>query len=419
MKFKTVAEAFNFYRNYTNEQIEKRAQEVQGMIETDPDVDIQALNIELTGLKEAKDNNAENEARAKDQDAEKRSMNILASMNIQKPAGKDFSGMDPADSAEYRSAFFKTVLGKGNLTADEKKAFDLVSAEAEKRADVYTTSTEAAVVLPTQTLNEIVKKARTMGGLISECRAFSVPAKISVPVATPVSAADWHTEGASVDSEAVEPIAVVFDGYEIVKVLSISAKVRKMSIAAFESYLVDELTASVMATIENALVNGTGSGQGTGILPGITWVTSGTGKNTVVADAAGITYADILETIALLKRGYAAGAKFAMNNATLYRSIYGLVDGNERPIFIVDAQGEKVGKILGFDVVIDDNIPDDTVLFGNFAQYMAYNMPEGVVVESSDQSSFRKALIDFRALAIADCKPIVPEAFVKLIIAEG
>ena len=41
-------------------------------------------------------------------------------------------------------------------------------------------------------------------------------------------------------------------------------------------------------------------------------------------------------------------------------------------------------------------------------------MPEGITIEASRESSFKKGVIDYRALAIADCKPIVSEAFVKL-----
>jgi len=103
-----------------------------------------------------------------------------------------------------------------------------------------------------------------------------------------------------------------------------------------------------------------------------------------------------------------------MNNATLYNVFYGMTDTTERPVFIADPKAEGVGKILGHEIIIDDNIADNVVYFGNFAKYMAYNMPEGIAVEVSRESSFRKGLIDYRALAIADCKPIVTEAFVKL-----
>ena len=184
-----------------------------------------------------------------------------------------------------------------------------------------------------------------------------------------------------------------------------------MSVPAFEAYLTDELTACVMETIADALVNGTGSAQGSG-LETITWT-----KNTnavEVAKTGTLAYADVVNAVAMLPRGYAAGAKFAMNNATLYRAFYGMVDSNGRPVFIADPKAENIGKILGYEVIVDDNIADNDVYFGNFSKYLAYNLPEGIVIDVSRESGFRKGVIDYRALAIADTKPIVSEAFVKI-----
>lgn len=403
MRFKTVAEAFNFYRTKEVAEMERRAQEIGHIIDTDENADIEALNIELKGIKEAKEN------------AELRGTNptqgltVLTGMNTV-PQNKKTFGEDVLATPEYRSAFFKSLLGH-TMTETEKAAFDAGMKQSEKRADAFTSSTDAVALIPTQTLNEVIKKARTMGGLLAECRSFALPTKISIPVGTPSNKATWHTEGAAVDVEKVTPTAVSFDGYEIIKIFSISAKTRRMSIAAFEAYLVEELTACVMECINDALINGTGEEQGTGLITGITWDTSNT---VTVAKGSAITYADVTKTIALLKRGYANGAKWVMNNATLYNDFYGMVDANKRPIFIADPQGEKIGKLLGFEVVIDDNMPVDTAILGNYGAYMGYNMPEGIAVEVSRESSFRKGLIDYRALAIADCKPIVEEAFVKL-----
>ena len=402
MNFKTVAEAFNFYRTKTVEEMEKRAQEIGAEIDKNPDADIAALNIELSGIKEARENL---EARSN----AAQTLNFLTGMRTE-PATRTF-GADVYDTEEYRSAFYKNLLGQ-TMTETEKAAFDAGMKQAEKRTDAFTSSTDAVAVIPTATLNEIVVKARTQGGLLAECRSFSLPTTISIPIATPGNAAAWHTEGAAVDGEKVTPTAITFDGYEIIKVFAISAKARRMSIAAFESYLVQELTACVMQTIAEALINGTGSNQGTGLETGITWTAGG--NMVQVAASKDIAYTDVVAAIAMLKRGYAAGAKWAMNNATLYNVFYGMLDGNKRPIFIADPKAESVGKILGHEVVIDDNIADNAVYFGNFAQYMGYNMPEGIAIEVSRESSFRKGLIDYRALAIADCKPIVTEAFVKL-----
>lgn len=405
MKFKNVAEAFNHYRNCSLAEIEKRAAEIGQLIDTDPNADIASLNIELDGLKEAKAN------------IEQRSQNPgtgfkpITGASFEPRASHEATDGDVFASAEYRSAFFKNLLGQ-QLTAHEeaafKRAMDIV--KAEKRADQFNTVTSAAAVLPTQTLNEVIKKARTMGGLLPVCRSFNLPTKISVPVGTPATKAAWHTEGAAVESEKNTTVAVSFNGYEIIKVFSISAAAKRMSIAAFESYIVDELNACVMECIADSLVNGTGEGQGTG-LESITWTKD---TNAVEYTKGSIpTYADFVKTMALLKRGYNAGAKWAMNNATLYTHVYGIVDQNKRPIFIADPKNESIGYILGREVVIDDNIADGDIYLGNF-NYMGYNLAEGIVIEVSRESSFKSGLIDYRAMAIADCKPIVTEAFVKL-----
>lgn len=403
MKFNTVSEAFNYYRTQSVEDMQKRAAAIGKEIESNADADVEALNIELKGIKEARDN-AETRSEAK------RTLSFFEGGDM-KPQKRDFDAETVLDTEEYRSAFFKTMLGQ-KLSEVEKRAFDVAT---ETRADAYNTSSNSAAVLPTHTLNEIIKKARTMGGLLGEIRAFNMPTKISIPIGTPSTKAAWHTEAASVDSENVTVAAVSFDGYEIMKVFSISEKARKMSIAAFESYLVEELRACVLETIADAIVNGTGSSQGTGLEAGITWATSGTGKNHVqIAASASFTYAKVVEFVALLKRGYAAGAKMAMNNATLYNVFYSILDTANRPIFIADPKDESIGKVLGFPVVIDDNIADNTVYLGNFGKYYGYNMPEGITIESSRESSFKKGVVDYRAMAIADCKPLVTEAFVKL-----
>ena len=401
MKFKTVAEAFNHYRTMDVADMEKRAKEIDTIITTDASADIEALNIELRGIKEAREN-------AELRNDMGQTLNLITGTK-KEPKAKTF-GADVLDTAEYRNAFYKSLLGQ-KLTPVETAAFEAAKAETEKRADAFSSSTNTAAVLPTATLNEIISKARTMGGLLAECRAFNVPTKIAIPVGTPATKAAWHTEGAAVETEKPTIASVTFDGYEILKIFSISAKVRTMSIAAFEAYLVQELTACVMECIADALVNGTGSGQGTG-LESITWTDK---TNAVkIATSASMTYADVVTLVGLLPRGYSQGAKFAMNNATLYNQFYGMVDANKRPIFVADPKTDNVGKILGFEVVIDDNIANNDVYFGNYAKYMGYNMPDGIVIETSRDSGFRKGLIDYRAMAIADCKPIVAEAFVKM-----
>lgn len=413
MKFKTIAEAYNFYKTKTAAEIEQRAAEIKNLVNTDANADIEALNIEAEGMEQAM-----NEIRSQEgaQGAEFRGFHFVGGASFETRGSQEATEGDVFASVEYRNAFYKQLMGQ-QLTQAEKAAFERAQAtvKAENRAAAFNTVTESAAVVPTHTLNEIVKKARTIGGILPHCRGFNMPAKIAIPVGTPGTKAAWHTEGAAVDSEKHVPVNVTFDGYEIIKIFSMSAATKTMSIAAFEAYLVDELTACVMETIADAIWNGTGSGQGTGLLKGVTFNASNKNLVTGSGTSGAITYGDVVKVVAALKRGYSAGAKWAMNNATLYNVFYGMVDANKRPVFIADPKSENIGKILGFEVVVDDNLADNEIYFGNF-HYMGYNMPQGIVIEVSRESSFKSGLIDYRALAIADCKPIVSEAFVKLTV---
>lgn len=399
--FNTVQEAFNHYRNSSLEEIEKRAAQIKGTIDNDPNADVTKLNIEIEGLNQAKQN-----IQDKSNDAtEQRSFNPITNMNFTRQ--NEVPKENIFGSNEYRSAFFKTMLGQ-KLSDVEQRTFNraMEQQDIEHRADSFASSSNSSAVLPEQTLNEVIKKARTQGGLIAHVRNFNMPTKIRIPIGTPTDRAMWHTEGEYVEAEKPDTAFVQFEGNEILKVFSISVKAKTMSISAFESYLVEELTNAVVETIDYALINGTGVNQGEGILTGIKWNAANS------FDMTG-AYTDFTKALALLKRGYSAGAKFAMSNATLYNTVYSVMDNNNRPIFITDAQNETVGHILGKEVIIDDNIEDGTIILGDF-NYMGYNLPEGVMLEQSRESSFRSGLVDYRAMAIADTRVLVDEAFVKL-----
>ena len=401
MKFENVAQAFNFYNQRTIAQIEKRAAEIETELSADG-ADVKSLNIELEGMKAAKENIEE--AQGSLNNAKTTLLNLIETADTESATPLDEEKV--LSSEEYRTAFYKTLQGK-KLNSVETRAMKIARAKFEKRAGEFNTSTNSAAIIPTETLNEIISKARTQGGLLAECRMFSVPSNVAIPVATPKSAAQWHVEGAEVDTEKIDLTdSVTFSGNEIIKVFSISLKVQAMAISAFEAYLTEELTNCVMSTIETALVSGTGNGQGTGIMSVFD------SSNTITLNHLP-TYQNFTATVAQLERGYANGAKFAMNNRTLWTNCYSLQDGNQRPIFIQDLQNEGIGKILGFPVVIDDNLPDGVILFGNFS-FLGCNMPSGIVVETSRESSFKRGLIDYRAICLADTKPLLKDAFVKM-----
>ncbi|MFW3479655.1 phage major capsid protein [Aerococcus urinaeequi] len=408
MNFETTQEAFNYWNGKTIEEIETRASEIKLMVETDPEADISVLSVEVDGLKQAKENK---EAKVDEQEERSRLSSILNFNPITGTSAnkgeKETMNENVIATPEYRSAFLKTMLGR-ELNKDEQRAMNQM--QMEQRA--ANTSSDVGAVLPTETLNEVIRKARDEGGLLAEARSFNMPANIALPIGNALSKAEWHTEGTTVEGEQAQLTSVKFENNELVKVFSISNKVAKTSISAFEQYITDELVASIMEALGQSLASGNGTaGQGQG-LGGVTIT------NTATLSATP-KYTEFTAAIAQLKRGYAKGAKFAMNNATLFNKVYGVVDNNNRPIFIQDAQNEAVGKILGYPVVIDDFIEDDVIYFGNFSQHLGYNLVDGISLEKSTESSFKQNLVDYKASAVADTKVILPEAFVKLSVPQG
>jgi HK97 family phage major capsid protein len=366
-----------------------------------------ALNIEISGLMQAKANIQEKQAGNAGPE-QRNEWNPITGMNFNQAAAHQPEG-DIFASAEYLSAFYKNLLGQ-TMTEAETRAYN--TAKAEKRADAFNTLTSSAAVVPTETLNEVVSTARPQGGLWNVVRHFNVPANLAVPVGTPTDPAAWHVEGAPVERREAVTHNVKFSAFELIKILSMSAAAKRMTIPAFEGYITQELSASVTEAMNAAIVNGTGTGQPQGLLTGITW----NDANTVTGATADTIADDVLKAIAKLKAGYANGAKFAMSNATLFNRVYPAKTNDGAFILMPDVQNGSVRRLFGFEIVVDDNIPADTIIFGNF-WYDGVNMPEGIAIETSRESGFANGLIDYRALTIADGKVIVPEAFVKLTLA--
>lgn len=105
--FNTVQEAFNHYRDKSLSELETRAAEIKGTIDTDPEADVMKLNIEIEGLNQAKEN-----IKDKEQDKEKGSDDNVENRSYNPITGQQFKGQNevPKDnifgSNEYRSAFF-------------------------------------------------------------------------------------------------------------------------------------------------------------------------------------------------------------------------------------------------------------------------------------------------------------------------
>ena len=387
-------------------EIDARLAEIRTAIQA-PDADLNALQTEMNSLLEER-------ARVIAAAEQRRSMlDAIANgtaQGITPPAGNP-EGNQPREernvlaTPEYRSAFLRSLMGLP-LNAAERAAME----EAEQRAALTSASNSAGAAIPTETQNEVIRRLQQTAPLIGEITLFNIPGNITIAAesATTTDGA-YHAEGADTSEASDHLIEVNLTGFEAIKLLSISAKVKYMTINAFEAWLIDNLTDGIAYLIENWIVNGTGTNQATGINAAATW-TAGTNK--IKTAGATPTYAEVCSLISLLPGVYDRNAKFIMSKKTLWQKFMPIRDDGKAPI----VKGEGAGQfyIMGYPVLLTDKVSTlGDAFFGDLKTYYG-NFAENITVDKSEHSSFRKNLTDYRGTAIFDGKPAVGEAFVKM-----
>lgn len=299
---------------------------------------------------------------------------------------------DPFGTPEYRSAWLKN-LRRIPLT------------DAEKRAYANASGTGAEVV-PTQTANEIISKVKKLAPMLNEVTLLHVKGAVKFVVEGTNNDAAIHTENAAITPAADTLTTVTLSGYEIVKLVQISDTVMTMSIAAFESWIVDMLAEAIARKVEDFFINGTGTSQPKGIDKANTWDAT---NSVSVGASASLTAANVQTLIGLLNAGYDRNAKFVMSKRTLFTDFMPLQDTSKN--HIVTVQGNSY-FVYGYPVLLSDYVKEHEAFLGDFKKVCA-NLAESINVKNAydiDTNSYK-----YSGIAIFDCTPAIGEAFVKLV----
>lgn len=374
-------------------EIETRMAEIKDLLSSNKEVDITALETEVRDLKSEL---AEIELREKrNKIASEIEAGKVETRKIEKPKEENSMEVKGIDSAEYRSAFLKYLQGKP-LTDVEKREFTLVP-------------NTAAAVVPTMTADKIFDNMTKIAPMLNEIELLRVAGNLTFSVQGTRNAAAVHAEGVGVVPAADTMVAVTLSGFEFMKVIRISATIQAMGIDAFETWITKILGEDIAVVIDNEIING---GNVTGnIAAAQVWV-NGVNQITYVP-ANGLAYSDITNLIALLPSAFDANAKFVMRKSTFYQQVIGMVDANGNPIAVPDIASPGRYSILGYPVLIDDNVLANEAYLGDYKQVVG-NLSSDIQIARSTESGFLNNSIDFRGTAIFDCDIAQPTAIVKL-----
>lgn len=370
--------------------IEARFAEIDAELEN-KDADRAALKAEVEQLNERK---AELRKLAEERKAEAAKATsegeVVKTFKEEREMEKTFK----PDTTEYRDAYLKNLMG--------------LPMEMEER----TALTNAASVIPTETLNKIYGKLEE-NPLIGELDALRIPGYVSVPVATTVNDASWLPIGsASTDSADVVGY-IALSAKKLIKTIEITADIRAMSIPAFQDWLVNKLAQKMEAAICAAVVNGAGSAT----------VPEGIGQGGILASTA-IT-ASTVEAFAGLMAdvgtAYHRSAVWIMSPSTFFEKVLPMAN---------DVNGVVVMngldyRLLGHRVILDNNTDSTTfkngstaetvsanhVIFGSLRDGYVFNYGEGIAIEADQSVAFRSGSTVYRAMALCDGAVVDKEAF--------
>lgn len=378
------------------QEINARKAELRSMLEGSGEVDLDAIEKELRDL--------DTEFKG----LEKRKATIdginagtIPAVEIPNPVTARSADTFDQDK-EYRSAWLKTLQGKA-LTDNEQRA--------------YSTATNSALpAIPESTANEIIKKMYEVAPILQRCKIFHVPGNFKFAVEGANADAAIHQENAAITVAADNLGSVSLTGYEIVKLVKASRATVNMTIAAFESYIVEIIAEAIARKIENFIFVGTGSNQPGGVAQG------GKGNNGAytagvdMVETAAVTEANITSVYGMLASGYERNAVWAMSKATFFADYYALMNKSKNNL-IEFANGKYY--IMGCEVYFTGSLAAGVSYLGDFS-YIVGNYSQDIVVVKSEHSGLATNSVDYLGSCVFDSKAIAGlGAFVKLVKKAG
>ena len=300
-----------------------------------------------------------------------------------------FAAQGAEENVEYRKAFMNFVLRGTPIPT-------------ELRANTLTTDVES--VVPTQLVNQIIEKFDNVGMILPLVSKTSYKAGVVIPTSIVKPVASWVAEGAGSERQKKSTGKIVFSYFKLRCEISMSMEVGTMALAAFETKFVENVAKAMTYAVENAVINGTGEGQPTGIL------------TATVADgqalSGALSYAKLCEAEGVLPVEYETGAKWCMNKKS-FAKVLGMVDEQGQPIARVNygIAGKPERTINGRDVVIIPYVGDNFMFMYDFSDYILNTIYDMGISKKQDWDT--EDLLT-KAVMSVDGKPVDTGSLVTL-----
>lgn len=389
------------------EEILERIEEIKSLLQGEEEVDVRSLNEEYESLKVelAKAEETEEEERklaeVKKLEAEAEERRMVANKinegsitgnEIKKEEIKEVKSFkEMLASEEYRNYWAKTLMGRNDITEEERAVGDAVTTTA----TTYVPSSanaqginNAGLFIPTSVREELMRVLEETSPFLRDATKLEVKGVVNLPTMASNDGAVWQGETAPNVNEGIEFTQIQLGAFDLTKYVEITWNVLDMAVDSFIDYIVREVSQAMYSELAQQVIAGDGNGKPTGAINGLTPVTGAT-----IIDAIMEAYGG-LETTSKNVKVY-----LAKDVAT---AIYGYKDGSNNYPFLA---GLPTNPLFTFEV--DPYVPDGYALIGDASDYIInFNHPMEILF--GDDLKARRRIVS--AYMKVDGKPR-PNAF--------
>lgn len=323
----------------------------------------------------------------------------------------------------YKNAFAKTLMGEV-LNNKEQEAFNRLNnpEKTTNELQVQTTKTDA-IVVPETMQDEIFKEMGKTHSILNDIFNFNIKGELSILVEKPNANNTndlWvDEEDESNDSKESNLAKVTLSGCELSKGVTISWKLKSMSIDKFLAYIVEKISEKMGDALAYAIINGKGKAgaddnhksQPLGI---ITALEAESNKPQVIYfNEDDDLEAVIRKVISKINGGYSKEACIYANYKFIWETLAGIKDKTGRAYFVPDYNSGGVGRIFGVLVKQEDAVSDEAMIYGAVNRCYAFNVNEAMSITQEDDN--RKRTTFYGGYMLCDGTPKTTKGFSALI----
>ncbi len=394
-------EQFNYGELKTLEEVEAKKAELRSKIESaTTDEQITDLEARAAALDERA---AEIRKANKTEERRSRLQSALAAgekpetRNMRNPLGGEETESEKRsveewlESKEYRSAFAKSLMGKG-LTVAEKRAVKAVMTTSTEFTEGVDSGTEGVsnggLLIPADLDLQLMQRLELISPVFRDITRTSFPGVKKFPYIKGKRKAKRYgstKETTENDDGQIEYAELVLKEAEISVTIPVTWKLETMAVDAFYTYFLEELTKQVARSLIEGAIYGTGEDDMEGV--------------TVCAkkvEYEGTILAAIEANVGVLSAEDKVGAKLYLST-TAAEALQFSRDSDGRYIFPISNGLPK--NVAGYAVESDPYLKDGDIVFGNLGANARLNIIEAMSVTTEKKGRQRRT--EYTAYEIA------------------